>query len=444
MARVSLLPHRSPRQQAEAVANANYEALKQVVLRSVRSRLFARSVRLDQIDLEAAYNQAWHGVCQTIAQNRRVENLAGLLVDITCKRAIDIYRQRNEAMHADADVENHAVEVDLAERVDDQNKIERLLERLKDRLTDVQRNAVTLCVLQGYTRPEAARILGIEAAAFEKVMDRTMKKIGGIIAGMDSRGCGDDEWARALRSFALGLMSEDSPDYERIAEHVGECASCNRYVMGLRGLAAVLPPLGLPLAPVGHGSGALLAHLHKLFAPHGAGVAASAQTTGTVASGTAVGSATVTGGGWAVLGSGAAKVAVVVGLATVGTLSVHVLVTHHPTRHPRVATGRPSSSSTLPDEEGNGLQAAVLRREQRIHSERSQRPDGVKRRGRRVARSGAVAAEFGIEGPPAARSPARVPQPVATAGYTTSSRTMSAGPAEPSQSREFGFERGPS
>jgi DNA-directed RNA polymerase specialized sigma24 family protein len=439
---VRVLHHQSPRQQAEAVANANYEALKEVVLRSVGSRLFARSVRLDRIDLEAAYNQAWHGVCQTIAQSRRVENLAGLLVDITCKRAIDIYRQRNEAMHADADVETHAVEVDLAERVDDQNKIERLLERLKDRLTDVQRNAVTLCVLQGYTRPEAARILGIEAAAFEKVMDRTMKKIGGIIAGMDSRGCGDDEWARALRSFALGLMSEDSPDYERIAEHVGECASCNRYVMGLRGLAAVLPPFGLPLAHVGHDLGALLAHLHKLFAPHGAGVAASAQTTATVASGTAVGSATATGGGWAVLGSGAAKVAVVVGLATVGTLSVHALVTHHPTRHPRVATSRPLSSSTPPDEEGNGLQAALLRRAQRIRSERSQRPDGVKRRGRRVARSEAVSAEFGIEGPPGARSPARAPQPVSSASYTTPSRTMSVGPAEPSQSREFSFERG--
>jgi DNA-directed RNA polymerase specialized sigma24 family protein len=439
---VRVLPHQSPRQQAEAVANANYEALKEVVLRSVGSRLFARSVRLDRIDLEAAYNQAWHGVCQAIAQRRRVENLAGLLVDITCKRAIDIYRQRNEAMHADADVESHAVEVDLAERVDDQNKIERLLERLKDRLTDVQRNAVTLCILQGYTRPEAARILGIEAAAFEKVMDRTMKKIGGIIAGMDSRGCGDDEWARALRSFALGLMSEDSPDYKRIAEHVRECASCTRYVMGLRGLAAVLPPLGWPLAPVSHDSGALLAHLHKLFAPHGAGVAASAQTTATVASGTAVGSATATGGGWAVLGSGAAKVAVVVGLATVGTLSVHALVTHHPARHPRVATSRPSSPST--PQEGNGLQAAVLRRAQRIRSERSQRPDGVKRRGRRVARSGAVAAEFGIEGPPAARSPAPAPQLGATASYTTSSRAMSAGPAEPSQSREFSFERGPS
>jgi DNA-directed RNA polymerase specialized sigma24 family protein len=137
---VRVLHHQSPRQEAEAVANANYEALKEVVLRSVSSRLFARSVRLDRIDLEAAYNQAWHGVCQAIAQRRRVGNLAGLLVDITSKRAIDIYRQRNEAMHADADVETHAVEVDLAERVDDQNKIERLLERLKDRLTDVQRN----------------------------------------------------------------------------------------------------------------------------------------------------------------------------------------------------------------------------------------------------------------------------------------------------------------
>ena len=127
----------SPRQQAEAVANANYETLKDIVLRSVTSHLFGRGVRLDRIDLEAAYNLAWHGVCQAIAQGRRVENLAGLLVDITSKRAIDIYRQRNEAMHADADVESHAVEVDLAERVDDQHKLERLFERLRDRLTDM-------------------------------------------------------------------------------------------------------------------------------------------------------------------------------------------------------------------------------------------------------------------------------------------------------------------
>lgn len=267
-----------------------------------------------------------------------------------------------------------------------------------------------------------------------------MKKIGGIIAAMDSRGCGDDEWARALRSFALGLMSEDSPDYKRIAEHVGECASCKRYVGGLRGLAAVLPPFGLPLAPVGHDLSALLAHLHELFAPHGAVAAgtAGAQTTATVASGTAVGTAAATGGGWTVLGSSAAKMVVVVGLATVGTLSVHALVTHHPTRHPRVATSRPSSLSTPPDADGNGLQVSLLRREQR--SERSQRPN---RRSRGVARSKAVAAEFGIEGPPTARSPARAPQPVTTASYTTSSRKMSTEPAEPSQSREFSFERGP-
>jgi DNA-directed RNA polymerase specialized sigma24 family protein len=437
---VRVLHHQSPRQQAEAVANANYEALKEVVLRSVSSRLFARSVRLDRIDLEAAYNQAWHGVCQAIAQSRRVENLAGLLVDITSKRAIDIYRQRNEAMHTDAEVETYAVEVDLAERVDDQHKIERLLKRLEDRLTDVQRNAVTLCILHGYTRPEAARILGIEAVAFEKVMDRTMKKIGGIIAAMDSRGCGDDEWARALRSFALGVMSEDSPDYQRIAEHVGECASCKRYVKGLRGLAAVLPPFGLPLGPVGHDSGALLAHLHKLFAPHSAVAAgtAGAQTTATFANGTAVGSAAGTGGGWAVLGSGAAKVAVVVGLATVGTLSVHV-VTHHPTLHPRVAISRPSSSSTPPDEESNIFGAALLPRE--LSSERSQQPNSVKRRSRRVARSEAVAAEFGFAGPPGARSPARAPQPVTNAGHTASSRTTGGEPGS-GEYREFSFERG--
>ena len=447
----------SPRQEAEALADANYEALKEVVLRSVRSRLFSRSVRLDRIDLEEAYNLAWHGVCQAIAQGRRVGNLAGLLVDITGKRAIDIYRQRNEAMFAEADVETRAVELDLAERVDDRQKIDHLLERLKDRLSDVQRNAVTLCLLHGYTRPEAARLLGIEPVAFEKVMDRATKKISGVVAAMDGRGCGDDEWARALRSFALGVIGEDSPDYERVAAHVRECVSCERYVVGLRGLAAVLPPLGLPLVPAGRDAGDLLAHLHRLFAPHGAAAgAAGAQTTATLASSTAAGSAAAAGGGgWTLAGSGVAKVAAVAGLAAAGALSVHALVIRQPTRQRRSASiGRPADRRSsgwrahADKSAGTGVGGALFRRAQGVSSVQGRPANGGRQSGRRIVPTpqSAAAAEFGLEGARVqARAPVSVPRaaPIAQKATASAESAPASRPvrSESTEPREFSFER---
>jgi DNA-directed RNA polymerase specialized sigma24 family protein len=407
--------HRSPREQAEAVADANYEALKEVVLRSVGRRLFARSVRLDRADLEAAYNLAWHGVCQAIGRGQRAENLAGLLVDITSKRAIDIYRQRNELMNGDLGG-SVAGGDDLAERVDDQQKIERLVERLKDRLNDAQRKAVTLCILQGYTRPEAARILGVEEAAFGKVMDRAIKQIAAVVATIDSRGCGDNEWARALCSFAAGAMSEDSPDFRRMAEHVRDCATCERYVMGLRGLAAVMPPYALPLARVGHRAAAVLAYARRMLAPHGAagGNAAGAATA-------ASSGAAASGGGWTALGAGAAKVAVAVGVAAVGTLSVHALVTHHAAHHFPVDVNRPRVVRVPRQGDEASIGQAVSALSQAPLSQPTRRspvrraPSTGATLARRsvvqVAQPGAVATEFGFERRTIAAPPAR-PEPV--------------------------------
>jgi DNA-directed RNA polymerase specialized sigma24 family protein len=439
----------SPRREAETLADANYEVLKEVVLRSVRSRLLASGVRLDWLDLEEAYNQAWHGVCQVIVEGRRVENLPGLLVDISGKRAIDIYRQRNEAMFADADVEARVVECDLAERVDDRQKIDRLLERLRDRLSDVQRNAVALCLLHGYTRPEAARILDIEPAAFEKVMDRTTKKISGMIAAMDGRGCGDDEWARALRLFALGMTNEDSPDYGRVASHVRECASCERYVLALRGLAAVLPPLGLPLVPRGYSVGDLLACLHRLFARHGTVSAASAQSSSMAAAAGSTGTGSTVaggGGGWALVSSGTAKLAAVAGAATVGVLSVHTFAIHRSVHHSRTtvsqSTAQGSGSALLGQVAGAGFKRASATEEQQARPIR--RIGRADQRGSRVVERvpatgpGAVEAEFGVqEELQDASAPAHVTR---TAAVAESARVSRPGRLQVDEPHEFSFE----
>lgn len=440
--------HQSPRKQAEAVANANLRTLERPVLRAVENRLRSENITLADPDLQAAYNQAWHGVYQTIAQGRQVENLTGLLIDITYKRSVDIYRQRHEAMHGEADLENHAVDVDLAERLDDQRKLERLIERLKDRLNSNERNAVTLCVLHGYKRGEAAERLGIEETAFQKIMDSATKKIAVIVTGMQARGCGGEEWARALRAFALGLMSEEHPDHHRIARHIERCASCERYVMGLRGLAAVLPPIGPPLAPVG----ALLAALHKLFAPgHGAATigASTAQTTATVAGTTALGSTAASGGGLAgVLGGGAVKAAVLVaGIAAAGTISVHVAVSHHSSSHAHLTASRVTSSAAPPTGyEASALATRLARSDQPAGRTTSYREHeiGWRQQAAPVRRSSAVAAEFGFESPhPSVPQPSvphpSVPHPIASAASSVS-RPSAPRPSREESSGEFGFE----
>jgi len=453
------IPHsQSPTQRAEAVANANLRTLERPVLRAVENRLRSENITLADPDLQAAYNQAWHGVYQAIAQGRQVENLTGLLIDITYKRSVDIYRQRHEAMHGEADLENHAVDVDLAERLDDQRKIDRLIERLKDRLNSNERNAVTLCVLHGYKRGEAAARLGIEETAFQKIMDSATKKIAVIVTGMQARGCGGEEWARALRAFALGVMSEEHPDHHRIAEHIDQCASCGRYVMGLRGLAAVLPPIGPPLAPVG----ALLAALHKLFAPgHGAATmgASTAQTTATVAGTTGVGSTAASGGGLAgVLGGGAVKAAVLVaGIAAAGTISVHVAVSHHSSSHAHLTASRGTSSAAPTGDETSALAMHLAGSDQpagRTSTHREHETGWRRRRAAPVPQSSAAAAEFGFESPhpsgPHASAPHRpAPQPSVAQLPASAARTVSRRPApRPSAPRpsreessgEFGFE----
>jgi DNA-directed RNA polymerase specialized sigma24 family protein len=434
------LRSRPPALRARELADANLRALEQPVLRAVKGRLASQNKWVPLPDLEGAYNQAWHGVYETIAQGRQVENLTGLLIDITYKRSVDIYRQRREALQGDEALDGHAVDVDLAEQLDDQRKFERLIGRLVEQLSPKERNGVTLCVLHGYKRPEAARRLGIPEPAFQKIMDSATQKIARVVGGIAARGCGDEEWSRALRSYALGLMDAEHRDYPRVREHIEGCATCRRYVQGLRGLAAALPPV----VPVGHDLAAVLAHLHKLFAPtHGvtAGVA-TAQTTAAVAGGAAAGS-TATGGGMAGLfGGGAVKALIIVaGLAAAGTLAIGGQAHHHPrpahpaaSRPPAVPSPAITQSSLLSPVPARGFKAtrtprAVARSE---NVERRQRPG-------RLAPQLATDYEFGVEG----GHPITTPHPAATVASHSPTPPPPPPPAarKESGSNDFGFER---
>jgi RNA polymerase sigma factor (sigma-70 family) len=452
-------------QEAREIATANYEVLKEEVLRAVAGRLRSEGARsIVRQDLEDAYNQGWHGVCRHIEQGKPLTSLDGLLYTITLRRALDIYRQRREATLVDTDLERHGAEPDLAERIDDQHKLNRLLERLKKRLSDKERRAVTLCVLHGYTRPEAADLLGVDRVVFERIMDGATKKMSGIVAAIQARGCGDEEWSRLMRDYALGLISEDDREHSRAEDHVEgpeACEPCRRYVRGLQGLAAILPPL-VPVGPLVSLARELLAHVYRLFgAGHSAATASAptVQTSVTAAGTTTIGSVGASGGGVAgLVGGGTLKTVVVIaGIAAASTVSVQSSINHH--GHRNRAHVAALSTRARPGRAQYRTGAVVSARV--AESGATSRSSSDRATGRIAEtsprRTSQVAAEFGIEGSRPASSALRATrssvrrQPVAAAADTSErprarssefglDRTSAAQSSRQASSAEFGFE----
>jgi DNA-directed RNA polymerase specialized sigma24 family protein len=415
-------------QSSSEMAQAKYVELEAEVTATVHGKLAARKMLVVKDDLEEAYNQAWHGVCEKIKTGEKIDNLTGMLVLVTWRRAVDIYRSNHPSEHEDVDVSERGVEPDLAAEIDDREKLKLLIFRLKGRLNQREREAVSLCVLHGYSRPEAAKLLNVPEPALQKVMDGATKKIGGIVASLSARGCGDEEWAGLMRSYAFSAI-EDDREYKRAAEHVEQCASCHRYVRGLQGLAAVIPPAG-PLVPWSGHETSILSYLHHLFDSAHSGASAlqsGASATGAAAGGGGISVATI-GGGTAVKGVTAIVVA-----ATLTATAVHFSAPHHQrpaTRpdhpathleHPAAAVvGHPDDSTVpppLPDR-------PPVRTSNR----------NVVRRSEQKRRAMAASKEFGLES--TKTTPVlTTPQPPKA---QTAGRPLSAG--EEHAAREFGPE----
>jgi DNA-directed RNA polymerase specialized sigma24 family protein len=443
------LPSRSTGQIADDILTANYEPLKPEILRTVDGTLRGQGVKLNSHDLDAAYNAGWHGVVQHIKADRPVTSLEGLLYRITLRRALDIYRAKQDRRRVDLDLSQEGVEVDLAKQLDDEALLARLLSRLKDRLNEKELRGVTLCVLHGYKRPEAADRLGIDRVVFERVMDGAMKKMAGVVAGIAARGCGDDEWSRLMCAYALGALDESEPDYRRAKEHIDGtegCEACRRYVRGLRGLSVVLPPL-LPFGlPAGYVAG-ILAYLRRVFGGgHGPAAGRAALHTQAPAAGSA-GAAGAAGGSGplaAALSGTAGKAAIVVGALALATGGA-VIATHHthpssppakaattqhfaaalqvPVAHPAVATHR----------------LVVVHHRQRARGG-SLPATGSQRALARAARGREQPPEFGFETPAESGS---VPSTAAAASAAPAHAAPAPQPAAHSEgSGEFSFEAG--
>ena len=113
--------------------------------------------------------------------------------------------------------------------------------------------------------------MGISEARMRKLMDGqgagrpgVARKVGALADTIQAGGwC--EEQASLMRGLAYGILDPAGERYRLALIHRAECPACRTYVLSLRGLAVVLPPV---LLPWGLGAGALMRTLMR--APAGA------------------------------------------------------------------------------------------------------------------------------------------------------------------------------
>jgi DNA-directed RNA polymerase specialized sigma24 family protein len=364
------------RYRAERLLRQDFEGQRGEVIATVRGRLRARGVRLDASDLEACYAQAWQGLYAAMTAGETIANPTGWLVLVTFRRALDEHRSRRHEHHgveaAGDEIEGNpaegsrtrasdvAVERDIASELDDRGRLRQVFEGLRGRLSARECQAAALCYLQGCSRAEAAARMGISEARMRKLMEGpgggrpgVAGKVGELLETIRG-GSWCEEQASTMRGLAFGMLDPRGERYQLALAHQRECPACRTYILSLRGLAVVLPPLALPSGLVGAGGAAAGA----ASASAGAGAQAGVGAGGLSASGaTGVGGAAggAAGGGWLLAGgSVGAKLAVgcLVALSvgcvalTAGPLSLQRRPVHesHRRRHSAVAGGARDTS----------------------------------------------------------------------------------------------------
>lgn len=318
------------RYRAERLLRKDFAGLRSKVLAIVRSQLRAKGVKLDPSDLEACYAQAWHGLYATLLKGEAVESPSAWLVRVTFRRAIDEHRSARGARVLDGEEYGSypggsgASAQDFATELDDRARLRQVFEGLRTRLSGREREAASLCYLQGLSRAEAAERMGISEARMRKLMEGAgagrpgvASKVGDLLETIKAEGWCEQQ-SSLMKAYAFGILDPAGERYALAVAHCRECPACRAHVASLRGLASVLP---LPLlvligerAPVdkrsaGSGTGnARRAAPGRLAtnAPRFGGRAAAGGWGGLSASLTAklaVTAAILLGGGYAVLGS---------------------------------------------------------------------------------------------------------------------------------------------
>ena len=322
----------------ECVIAEHYKRLKGDVLATVRGKLAAKNLHPDPLDLDAAYNAAWHALYERHRKrDEAVENLGGWLATIAYRRAIDDVRQARRKYLAHVAVGESIADLGYEHDVDaeiaDRQRFDQWLMSVRLRLNARERQAVSLCVLHEHSRRDASELMGIDIKRLDKIMVAANKKLGGLLEAIN-RG----DWCREQRSlikaFALGLHEEGGERHELAVAHVMECHACAAYVRSMRGLAAVVPAHTLIASGAGAGGG-IAGALSSLF-------------------GSGSGSTAAGGGGAALLsGIGAKTAALCVGAAcAVGGAAIVI------ERAPDVKRPEDSASAGRPAHRGGAAASA--------------------------------------------------------------------------------------
>ncbi len=241
---------------------------------AVGARLRASGIELDGGDLDAAYALAWQGLYAALLEEEPIESPVAWLTLVAYRRAVEEHRSRSRlrgagevdgVADAEADI---CEEVDLAGELDGRIRLGNLLEGLSGRLDDRERQAATLCYLQGLSRAEAAVQMGISEGRMRKLMEGrgagdpgVAGKVGELARVIDE-GKWCDSQGSLMRALAYGILDRDGERYRVALSHHRRCPSCRAYVVSLRGIAVALPPALLPgarlalAAIAGGGSGA--------------------------------------------------------------------------------------------------------------------------------------------------------------------------------------------
>ena len=222
--------------------------------------------------------------------------------------------------------------------LDDRDRLRNLIQGMRARLDLREREAAALCYLHGCSRGEAARRMGVSDTRMRKLMEGSKgragvsAKVGELVETI--RG-GDfcEQQASLMRAFAFGLLDPEGERYRLAVMHRRDCPACRRYIVSLRGAAALLPPV-LTLPGAGAGSLAGFGLGHQLAAAPGS---ASVPSLGASA---ATGGGASAGGSWA-LGAGlGAKLAA--GCLLVAGIGAGCVAIEHG------AKGRPRSPAAAP------------------------------------------------------------------------------------------------
>ncbi len=325
---------------AERLLREEFDGLSDRVIAGARARLRLAGVRLDRSDLEAAYSQAWQGLYAAVLDGEQIDDPSAWLALVTYRRAIDEHRARSRlgSLELDRPVDSaggHQLAAgggtrpgasrrasgaageshDIAAELDDRTRLRQLFEALRGRLSEREQQAATLCYLQGLSRAEAAARMGVSVARMRKLMEGrgagapgVAGKVGALVETIRA-GAWCEEQGSLMRGFAYGILDPDGERYALALMHRDECPACRAYILSLRGLAAVLPPvpsllhlvLGGSAAAVGAGSVAGSGAGTGASSLAGSGSAAGAVApacSGVGGALSASGAAGAAGGGW--------------------------------------------------------------------------------------------------------------------------------------------------